>query len=169
MCPLVSSEPSERRHSEAELRAAVIVGILRFTSWDKTTKKEEEDLTVCLVGSPKSELELEKLHKKHQVNGRTLVIQHLKITSPKKELCEVIIFGGEVSRQVASSMQGKLEKLPVVTICDNCHQSIASKTLINLILIKQRIRFEADWVTARAKGVFFDASLLELATKRRKK
>jgi hypothetical protein len=153
---------------ESDLRAAVIVGILRFTVW---TRKNSElatgnELTICAFGDAPSAIGLKK------VSGPIIIQdQILRFRRPTNEkdllLCPVVVWGdgnkplGATNISLAELRELGMEAL---VICDNCNNNMVGAAIC-LIREGDRIQFDINIEQARLAGVRFSSDLLTLARK----
>ena len=144
---------------EHQLRAAVILGIIRFTSWPVSDNKQ---LVVCTVGQPISESVLLPLSGNSEITGRELIVRKLDNNKVKVETCHVTIYGKGVTTEQYSNRFHTTVTLPVLTICDDCDYS-NSGIVVKLLAHKNRIGFKIDLREIKTKGLLFSSSLLELA------
>lgn len=163
--------------SEKKLRAAVIVGILRFTSWSPPASDPKIvpvptpepnaplplDIQICLAGNPLASSHLTPLDGKHRIKGRHVKVRLVSLASEIRG-CQVLVLGEDIKRQTSKAMLKYANKNAMISLCDGCSKRSASDAIVSLVLRKHRINFEVDWVKAKANGILFDASLLELAS-----
>jgi hypothetical protein len=152
---------------EPQLRAAVILGVLRFTSWSHHDGSEKY-LDVCTVGDPVAAPTLLLVSKLHKVVNKTLLVRNLDgKKNIKIDSCDVLVFGAG-SRKVSLSLgMQHTAAHPVLTICDGCKLPDAATT-IKLIQIGNRIGFEVNLENANIHGINLSSSLLELASEVRR-
>lgn len=146
--------------NEAELRAAVIVGVLRFTSWPEDLVKA--DLNICLAGQPTSEPHLLSLDGSHKIKTATVQVRHIK-NIKQLENCNTLVLGPRISKAFAKKLIESANSQPIVSLCDDCASKSVPRATIYLSRLRQKIQFEVDWRSAKRNGVRFDSSLLELA------
>lgn len=151
---------------EGELRAAVTVGVLRFTSWTGNEAVNDTTLKVCLVGSPISEPFLLPVNGTAQVGAKHLLVA--KLGESGWEQCQAFVIGAKAKEATYSHLLEFAQSHHALTICDGCSAELAESTMITLLLEKQRVRFEVSLQRAHAAEIRLDASLLELASLVRK-
>lgn len=147
---------------EPQLRAAVILGIIRFTRWPQRQKPENSHLSICTIGRPTSESALLLVSENRKVAEHSISIQTLGNSSRNISACDVVVFGPDLARDTYINTHQRLVSLPVLTICDNCSQD-EPETMVRLVRRDNRIGFEIDMAHARSQGIVFSSSLLELA------
>lgn len=153
----------------AELRAAVIVAILRFTSWQTVVPEAEDSFVrLCAVGEPRSLSFLLPASGVQKVGGHVLLVDTLEPAAVATGQCNALVLGPRLSGRASADMFSHADAGALLTICDGCRSDDAAETIIQLDLHKQRVRFEVNLAKARASGVRLDAQLLELASVVRK-
>jgi len=150
--------------SEGELRAAVIVAIMRFTSWGPAAP-ERPVIDVCLLGKPISESVLLSVG-----GGQTVATRALNVRAVKHKLdaCQVMVIGEEVSEPEYEQLMVEADDRSILTVCDGCRRGLGEDAIIQLKLRQQRVSFEVNLSRAKSSGVALDAQLLELAAVVRK-
>ena len=146
---------------EPQLRAAVILGIIRFTSWPHQNDSKK-NLNVCTLGEPLSKSELLPISNLHKVANRTLIVSVLNGVK-NIDVCDVLIFGPNLKIVDFSRRLQQTVALPIITICDGCN-TLDTQTTIKLIQRSNRIGFEVNLVNANKQKVIFSSSLLEIAS-----
>lgn len=145
--------------SEGELRAAVIVAIMRFTSWD-AVPAEKPVLDVCLVGKPVSAAVLLDISGEQKVATRTLSVRsaHAGI-----DQCQALVIGEDINEDEYEQLIAHANGQSMLTVCDGCRRGLGEDAIIQLRLRQQRVSFEVNLARARSNNVALDAQLLELA------
>lgn len=151
--------------SEGELRATVIVAIMRFTSWAETIP-DDGQLNVCLVGQPISEVSLLAADLQQKVASRALHAR--RVVRRDIESCQVLVMGGDLNEPEYEQLLAAADAKSVLTVCDGCRRGLGEDAIIQLKLRQQRVSFEVNLARAKSSGVALDAQLLELAAVVRK-
>lgn len=163
LCAL-SATPAHGAPSGPELRAAVIVAILRFTSWQSVIPQSEvSEVRLCAVGQPRSAPYLRQVSGVQKVAGHVLIVDDLPDFDISDRQCNALVIGPQPLGSDFARMLAQADTQSLLTICDGCRGVNAADTIIQLELHKQRVKFEVNLVKARASGVMLDAQLLELA------
>jgi hypothetical protein len=165
-CCVLLPAKSWANPTEAELRAAVIVAIMRFTTWPSTETLVPSNLFVCLSGEPNSASHLLRVSGDQKVAGRVLQVKNLP--GPDITSCQVLVLGAGLSREDLATRLQASDKHSILTVCDGCENSRQEDTIIYLTLRKQRVNFEVNLAKAKSNGLALDAQLLELASVVRK-
>ncbi|WP_111979083.1 YfiR family protein [Algibacillus agarilyticus] len=146
---LLSAPVCAKSPDEATLRAAVVLGILRYTQWNEIDTQHNA-INLCFMGGPMSEDVLTRASKKVAVKGKKI-----KIVEPQKTACNVIILGqNEFSQPLPEHS---------LIVCDNCE--VKSGIAINLVKRNNRISFEIFSEQAKQNQISFGSALLELASR----
>jgi len=163
----VSSDPTVKpiTAQEPQLRAAVILGIVRFSSWPNQDVGEKF-LNVCTLGNPIAGQGLMPISKSYKVADKTLVI-HVLVNYKKTDSCDVIIYGQDLNVLDFSRSLQRTAAQPILTICDGC-KTLDTETTIKLIQRNNRIGFEVNLGNANKQGIIISSSLLELASEVRR-
>lgn len=146
--------------SEGELRAAVIVAIMRFTSWD-TVSPEKPVLDVCLLGKPVSAEVLLAISGEQKVATRTL---NVRLAQADPDQCQALVIGEDVDDDEYEQLIAQTNGQSILTVCDGCRRGLGEDAIIQLRLRQQRVSFEVNLARARNNNVALDAQLLELAS-----
>lgn len=156
-CPAAHSSVDEET-----LRAAVIIGILRFTDWPEDASISNE-INICFLKEGPTSRAM------NAVSGRELVQRKLiysKIVEAKRNFadeCNVLVLENTRDNKTITSLSDQAHQNNILTICNECaHNNIV---LVNLIRKGNRIAFEINLAQARETGIFFSSALLELAAK----
>jgi hypothetical protein len=150
-CPFVQAQVRE-----SQLRAGVVIGVLRYASW--TTPLTSGVINICSLGQAPGFKELAQSRSKITISDKELIFRPLDNIS-NNEGCAVIIVGAEVDNKKLAMVK----QLPVLSICDTC--DYPDQHAIALFMSNQRIRFTVDRTLAKQAGVQFSAAMLELAAK----
>lgn len=151
---------------EPQLRAAVILGVVRFTSWPEGAPGDT--LTFCMVGKPISEPVLKRVAATRTLLNKPISVRLYKsdvarLQSPAIQACNIAVVGsGSLQESLAKVLQ-KIPDKPILIICDGCTQ-LQDYSSIVLKQEEGKIRFSADLVNAGKRKLTFSSSLLELAS-----
>lgn len=166
-CCILAPAKTWANPTEAELRAAVIVAIMRFTTWPQAVAEPPPHLQVCLSGEPYSASHLLRVSGQQKVAGRTLQVSGSPSDTDVSS-CQVLILGKALNRERSATLLQAADNHSILTVCDGCENSRHEDTIIHLTLRKQRVNFEVNLAKAKNNGMALDAQLLELASVVRK-
>lgn len=145
--------------SEVDLRAQVILGILRFVQWEGGVRPQP--LHLCILGKPDSADRLLSLNGQTLWEGVTLQVTRQSVTEVDK--CDVAVTG-PLKNKFFRLLTTRAEQHSVLTICDKCARRSLSYSMLNIVKQSDKIRFRVDITKVRKAGLRLDASLLELAS-----
>ncbi len=157
--PAFAEHASPRSVSEADeyrLRSAMVVGILRYTSWEINFGKI---LNICLLGSSDSFAHIEALQNSRIVPQKVIKVSRILGEKPRlSNQCQVLLIGARPSIDLHAVNINQ----PCLLICDGC---LEEKPKASVVLLKEnnRIRFDVHLGNAKSHRVNFSASMLELA------
>ncbi len=148
---------AEERYSDGMVRAAVILGILRFTDWPES-RDATATLQICSLGRSPAIEAIGNLESLPSI-GETSVVHQDKPTANNFGDCHVLLIGSDAFTDVSAWPLGLL------LICDECDVALAEQWMINLMRIDNRIQFEVNMDRVLEKKISLGASLLELAAR----
>ncbi len=145
--------------TEDDLRAQVILGILRFVQWEGGVRPEP--LSLCILGKPDSAETLLAMDGRTLWEGVTLQVVRQSVT--RVDQCDVAVTG-PLKSKFFRLLTTRAEQHSVLTICDKCARRSLSYSMLNIVKQSDKIRFRVDITKVRKAGLRLDASLLELAS-----
>jgi len=157
----VASEPNITAE-EPKLRAAIVLGILRFTNWPEDAPLTNS-LNLCTVGSPSSSAALAEISSKQQFQNLPIVIHKLNSNSSDFSKCNALVMGANVNSELLKNLSDSEVSHGVLTVCDYCKTS-NKNAMVYLVRVENRIAFKIDLRQSSKNGMKFSSSLLELAT-----
>ena len=146
---------------ETKLRAAIVLGILRFSSWPNDVSMASA-FNLCTLGAPTSESTLIKVSGQRDYKDKPISTIVLHSKSPDISKCNAIVIGPHAKKYVLSKFIGRKSAFGILTICDNCQPDLSS-VMVYMLRKKNRVGFEIDLIQAKKNGMTFSSSLLELA------
>ena len=146
---------------ETKLRAAIVLGILRFSSWPNDVSMAAT-FNLCTLGAPTSKSTLVKISGQREYKDKPILTIVLKGNSPDISTCNAIVIGPQAKKRALSKLLNSKSAFGVLTICDNC-QPEDTKAMVYMLRKKNRVGFEVDLIHAEKNGMTFSSSLLELA------
>ncbi|WP_017446274.1 YfiR family protein [Gayadomonas joobiniege] len=156
----VAANPSISQPDEVSLRAAVIVGVLRYTQLN--LEEYRQNIQICGWHNPISGGKLKAVAPNLTVGNRNLIYIALQSDAElQARHCDVVVIG-EGDSETTNIL--KSNSIPALTICDGCQTGIENSVL-ELIRIKNKIRFNVNLELAEKVNIKFSSSLLELANK----
>ena len=146
---------------EPKLRAAIVLGIIRFSRWPDE-KSINQTFEICVAGNPLSENTLINLSQKKKIKKLPIVVRSIDDLSTEILKCKVLVVGPELPPFIINIPVDTEPYQGVLTICDDCGE-YKDKLMINLVRIQKRIGFEVNLDLALKNGMKLKSALLELA------
>lgn len=143
-----------RQVDEVSLKAAVVMGILRFTQWPALA--EDSPLTLC--ASSHSQVAQKLLSSDNALHVRQRPLQVQLLDNLNLPDCHIILFSKQDHHPV---LKGRASQS--LTICDQCSEP--DLAAIKLLRRRNKIGFDINLVQSSQNGVEFSSALLELANK----
>lgn len=143
---------------EESLRAAMIIGILRYTTLPIPEKMQL--IQVCSIGKPIAETKLNQVISGLRINGRNLKLNIIKSNKQNIAYCHVVIQGPAYQPDNKFKIPKKVNQL---TVCDGCKGGMGY-SIIELVNLDNRIGFKVNLHFAQQNKIKFSSSLLELAS-----
>ncbi|MCU4676009.1 YfiR family protein [Catenovulum sp. 2E275] len=144
---------------EESLRAAMVIGILRYTQLPLTDNDRE--IEVCTVGSPFVEAKLSSVISGLRVNRKQLRLTKYEKSIDDTVKCHVIISGENTNQKLFENyLSASLQKQLIV--CDGCASGLSFSS-IEIYKRNNGIGFKVNLKQAKDNNVVFSSSLLELA------
>ncbi|WP_317933104.1 YfiR family protein [Halioxenophilus sp. WMMB6] len=154
LCGFFSSFSVAESRSEAEVRAAVIAGLLRFTHWQNPGNGR-----ICIVGDAPSAAVLLQAADKIRLAGEPASVERVKDFTTTAE-CQVVVIGPLPANTLASySKPPEANQLVICDKCDNSRQFVD----IELILRSGRMAFNVHLFDPDTSPIQFGSAMLELA------
>ncbi len=156
--PPVSAEPGAGTVSEPELRAATVIGVIRYTQWEEGIK---DQVKLCLVGEAESFQHIEALHGTAIFPKTTLHVEKISVANQAKlNSCQVVVLG----RISSAKIDARHMTQPCLIICNRCDGSLKHDS-VTLRKKDGRIIFDVNLRRAKASRVSFRAAMLEIAAR----
>lgn len=145
---------------EYQVRAAIIVNLVRFVSFRPNRDDAHGPIRVCLLGYDQQIAVLENYLSTHSVEGRPFQVKKI-LRSEKPEACQVL-YVCPAERHHFEEMSGQLAGAGVLTISD--HQMFAADAgVIGLPVVGDRIEIQINLMRAEESGLVISSRLLGLA------
>ncbi len=142
--------------NEGHLRAAMVIGIMRYTHW---VGGFGETLNVCLMGGNESFQYIEALENSYSVSSTKLKVNRVKRNGGwHLDDCQVLVIGSDAPEGFKNTSITQ----PCLLICDDCGTA-KNQVSVSLRKEKNRIRFDVNLDVAKQNKIKFRASMLELA------
>ena len=146
---------------EPKLRAAIVLGIIRYSSWPDDVDMAGQ-LNLCSIGAPQSEQILTQVSGQHKYHDLSIMVYTHSISQLKPGKCNALIIGPALDTKSARYLMDKNISHGLLTICDGC-QLNRSIAMVTLVRRSKRIAFDVDLAQSKSAGISFSSALLELA------
>lgn len=146
---------------EESLRAAMVIGILRFTKLP--LEADVKKIQVCTVGQPLVENKLSSVISSLRVAKKKLTLTKVDSYQQNTDFCHVIIEGDKAEATEKTYHQQSQNKQRPLIVCDGCEHGLNYST-IEIFKRNSGIGFKVNLTLAKQNNIIFSSSLLELAT-----
>jgi hypothetical protein len=143
--------------NDAEIKAAFIYNIIKYTNWPEEALPRDSQLILCYVGAanPLSEA-IASLHGKH-VDAHTLTVRNTSRLDAL-EPCHVVVLGQDIGIDALRQLH-----LPFALTLGEGEGFVDAGGSIGLFPLGGRIRFDVNLDASHANGITISAYLLRLA------
>lgn len=150
-----TSAAGQSAYDESLVRAAVVFGILRFTTWPEQSETSQE-VRLCAFGDSASARAIAGLKATPGIGEREVTYHEVSTVSALVD-CHAVIIGDGVSVP---------QRLPnaILMICDGCESTTKALSSITLTRMDNRIQFEINLDRVQEQRLNLSSSLLELAS-----
>ena len=146
---------------EPKLRAAIVLGIIRYSNWPDDTKMAGQ-LNVCSLGSPPSEQILTQVSGQHRYHDLSIITHAIKDPSSSPFTCHALILGAQLDASTLQHWFATHDRHGLLTICDGCVLN-TNPAMVTLVRRDNRIAFHVNLTQAKSADITFRSALLELA------
>lgn len=145
---------------EYQVRAAIIVNIVRFVTFKPNGDDPHGPIRLCLLGYDQQSAVLEGYLSAHPIDGRSFQVRRLS-NSERPDGCQVLyVSPGE--RRRFDDMSDALVGAGELTISDDRTFAL-SGGIVGLPLVGDRIEIQVNLVRAEQSGIAISSRLLGLA------
>lgn len=143
--------------SEYRLKAAFLYNFAQFTEWPAAVGST---LNLCVYGQDPFGAELDGLHGR-AAGPRSIAVQRKSSTDMLKG-CQIVFIAPTAIGNVARVLNA-LDGLPVLTVSDS-PGALRSGVALNMVVVQDRITFEANLPATRAARLSLSSKLLRVAS-----
>ncbi len=146
---------------ETKVKAAYLSKFVSYVEWPASVfAKPDAPVMIGVINADEIAAELTGLKTNRSANSRAFDVKILKAGEPLSGVQLVFIGKGEGDRlkRLLSSVQSR----PVLTVTES-PGAISMGSMINFILVNERIRFEVSTVAAESSNIKISARLLDVA------
>lgn len=145
---------------EYQVKAAFLMNFAKFVDWPASAfSGDQAPLVVGIVGEDPSGGAFDALNGQ-VVKNRTIKVQRLSRTDGM-QLCHLLYVGPSENARIRELIR-TLGTAPVLTVSDGVEQFAQQGTVINFLLIDNKIRFEINVAVAKKAGLSMAAQLLQV-------
>lgn len=137
---------------EEKIRAAFVLGVVRFTQWPNFIPSHERPINICVYGTSIAGEIIKSQDKDSLLQKKIAVVEPGSVDE-----CHVAIVGSDANPNLIQQLKGK----PVLTICDDCERD--ELTSVRLIRKNRRVGLEVNLSQTDEAGLKMSAQLLEVA------
>ena len=140
--------------------AAVVVNIVKFTTWPAAALAAGSDLVFCVAGDAAMNDALERLTRGRDIEGRSIEVTQVSPGDPF-DRCHVLYLSG-MSLQRAVQVAGTVADRPILTVSDIRGFSQSGGAML-LYFRQSRVAFHIDVDAVRRSGIQISSRALMLS------
>ena len=160
LCGLLSARGAGSPHldyeAEYRVKAACLYGFAKYVEWPRTEGAKQ--FSIGILGKDPFGETLEKIVQQKTVNGRPVVIRHLRTPEEAKE-CDMVYLG---TLEMLASLLRAVGHSNILTVGDS-RQFISGGGMIGFVIVDDSVRFEVNTANISKAGLTASARLLQLA------
>lgn len=152
----------EKEYSEYEVKATLMLKLLRFSSWpDIDSLPEGSPLYIGVLGQDPFKSTLDDVVKNKELRGHPLRVLRSESIDELTE-CQVLFIAGSEEATLPGILE-QLDRRPILTVGDQ--RGFARRgVMVNLVLKNNKVSFEINYGAIRKSELDLDAQVLKLAT-----
>jgi hypothetical protein len=152
---------NEQADAEAKIKASYIYKLAAYIDWPSAdTAAAGAPFTIGIVDADSVAEELKKLGATHPLKNRPVQIRQLPAGGSPAGL--QLLYVGQRAARNARSLFDSIASQPVLTMTESAG-SLNSGSVINLVQVDERIRFEVSLPQADARHLKISSRLLDVA------
>lgn len=145
---------------EYQVRAAIIVNLVRFVTFKPGGDDVHGPIRLCLLGYDQQSALLESYLSAHPIDGRPFQVRRL-LNSERPEGCRVL-YASPAERRRFDEISEALVGAGVLTISDD-RTFAAGGGIVGLPVVGDRVEIQINLVRAEQSGIAISSRLLGLA------
>ena len=161
LSPTVLAGALPRELEVRQVKAAMVVNMLRFVTWPAPALSAQP-IGIVVIGDPPLADALREIAAATKVNGRALTVKQAASVAELGDAPVAVVVVAPSYRPQIASMARALEQRGSLTIGDGAGLGEAG-LMISLYTDGDRVRFEANTGAAARAGITLSAHLLRLA------
>lgn len=163
LLPAAAQTPSSEAAAEYKIKAAFLYKFSSYIEWPGDVfSSQDEPLVIGIVASPQLAEFLRGIVAGRTVEGRAVEVRDMAFGEPLAGV-HMLFVGGAATGQLASVIDD-LQQHSVLTVTET-EDSIASGSVINFVVVDDRVRFDVELDSAQRSGLRISARLLTVARK----
>lgn len=146
---------------ETRIKAAFLYKFAGFVEWPESAfAQPETPFTIAVVGADPVAVELKQAVAGRSVNGRPVAVKQLR---PGESVAgvNILFLGSSVTPQLGPLLKA-VQTLPVLTVTES-EGALVEGSVINFVLVDQRVRFEISRESASRNKLRLSSRLLAVA------
>lgn len=154
--PAAGAEPLELR-----VKAAFLYKFASYVEWPESAFEQvDAPFTIAVVGADSIAAELKQAVAGRRVNDRPIAVKQLR---PGESIAgtHILFLGSSVTPQLSSLLKAA-RPYPVLTVTES-EGALAEGSVINFVMVDQRIRFEISRESANRSKLRLSSRLLAVA------
>lgn len=150
------------RVAQERVKAAFLYKFASYVDWPAAAfPAANSPIVIGVAGADQLSKELNEAVGGRQVAGRPLQVRQLGADTAAENCCQILYVGAESRRQRAAELLAGAKALPVLTVTDSSEHP--SDSVINFVLVDNRVRFDISRDAAERKGLQLRSQLLGVA------
>lgn len=147
--------------TEHQIKAAYLYKFASYVEWPPTVFAQiNAPFTIGIIGAEDVGMALNELKIGHAINNRSIDV---KILKPGDPLTNVqMLYVGEQEAAQLQSLLKPAEAQPVLVVTDSAN-ALTMGSIINFLMVEERVRFEVSVSHAERNGLKISARLLAVA------
>lgn len=157
----VTGSMAQTEAVELEVKAAYLYKFANYAEWpDDAFRGPVDPIVIGVFGSDELVAELKRLTQGKIVKGRGFVVRPLLASADPGDVH--ILFIGNTDRSVAARWLSVVGNRHALTVSDS-RRVFASGTMVNLVVVNDRVRFEVDLRAVQRSRLRLSALMLTAA------
>lgn len=149
---------------EHEVKATFLYKFGSYIEWPEGTfDREDEPLTIGVIGADDVAQDLREIVRDKSVNGRPILVRVLGPSDPPQQA--QILFIGRAAPASLASVLSSTNGRPVVTVTELEGRSAEGGGMINFVTDDNKVRFDVLLAKADSNNIKISARLLRVARK----
>lgn len=149
---------AQTEEKEASLKAAFIYNFSKYIDWD--TNSHANDFVIGIIGTSPLTASLNEIAKSNTIKNKKIIVR--QFSKPEDIVYCQILF---IPQKIPFSLQSILDKAGKGVLTISEEDGFAKKgTAFNFIIIKDKLKFEANLKAIDGAGLKASSQLLKLAS-----